>query len=47
MSNRDPKAFPHPYDDVWVSELQVLQSGAGFYLGRLCWSAEHGGMVEP
>ena len=47
MSERDLRAFPHPHGDVWVSDLQVLQSAAGFYLGRLCWSEECDGLVEP
>ena len=47
MSGRDPKAFPHRHQDVWVSDLRVLRSGAGFYLGRLSWTEECGGLVEP
>lgn len=47
MGTRDPKAFPHQLGDVWVSDLQVLRSGAGFYLGRMCWSEDCGGLIEP
>lgn len=33
-------------EDLCVTLRRVLRSGAGFYIGRLCWNQE-GGYTEP
>ena len=42
----DRARFPHEADDCFYSDLKVLESNAGFYIGRTCWDKE-GGFEEP
>jgi hypothetical protein len=45
--DRDPKRFPHRHPAGYYSGLEVCESGAGFYIGRMHWTPEYGGYVEP
>jgi hypothetical protein len=49
----DRVEFPHesrstdPKEKVYYSDLRVCQSGAGYYIGRMCWvEDEHGGYPD-
>ncbi len=43
--------FKTKIDDVWVTDLTVLRSNAGWYIGRMCWNEDadfdFGGFEEP
>ena len=39
---RIEERFPHVVGDTRYSQLQVLSSNAGFFIGRLCWVEEDG-----
>jgi hypothetical protein len=51
----DGKKFPYaakssdPDEQLYYSELQVLMSFAGYYIGRMCWVEDKklGGYPEP
>jgi|VirMetMinimDraft_7_1064189.scaffolds.fasta_scaffold00928_12 hypothetical protein len=43
---KDGVQFPMTFDDIPVSDLQCLQSAAGWYIGRVCWNDEFG-FIEP
>jgi len=45
--DRDAKRFSVKADGGWYGGLEVLRSGAGYYIGRLFWSPECGGYIEP
>ena len=47
MSERDESKFKTKTGDCWVTDLEVLQSGGGFYIGRMCWSEDCDGLEEP
>ena len=42
----DRREFPTEMKDCYVSNLKVMRSGAGYYLGRTCIDKEHG-FEEP
>jgi len=42
----DRKRFPIEQKDCYVSNLQVMNTPAGYYLGRTCWDKENG-FEEP
>lgn len=44
---RDEKRFKNKIGDVWVSDLEVCKSAAGYYIGRMCWNEEFNGFEEP
>jgi hypothetical protein len=44
---RKPNDFPITIDGMPVSELHVMQSGAGYYIGRSCLDPDCGGMEVP
>lgn len=44
---RDAKRFIYPSGDGFYSGLEVCQSGAGFYIGRMHWNLDMGGFIEP
>lgn len=37
----DRKKFPHEDAECFYSDLKVMRSPAGHYLGRSCWDKEH------
>lgn len=42
----DRKKFPHEDKECFYSDLKVMRSPAGHYLGRSCWDKELG-FEEP
>ena len=48
MGSRDEKRFHLPgFEGGFLSDLEVLHSHAGYYIGRMHWSPDYGGFVEP
>ena len=46
MREADQTRFPHKAGDICYSDLKVLNSMAGFYIGRTCWDPDPG-FEEP
>lgn len=38
----DREEWPIEHDDCFVSSLKVCQSGAGYYIGRMCLDKQRG-----
>lgn len=42
MTDFNPQDFPNEFGGDRVSDLKVMQSGAGYYIGRSYWDEEFG-----
>lgn len=42
MSECDRSIYKHDGGDYFYTDLKVMKSHAGWYLGRLCWDKKHG-----
>ena len=42
MSEFDEKLYPNTFNGDRVSDLKVMKSGAGYYIGRSYWDEEFG-----
>lgn len=38
----DPDLYPNEFDGLRVSDLKVMKSGAGYYIGRSYWDEDYG-----
>ncbi len=46
-NGKAPAGHPHWIEDCWVSDLKVMRSAAGHYIGRSCVDPEMGGGAMP
>ena len=42
MTDVDRKKFLHEREDYFYTDLKVMKSPAGYYLGRTCWDKKDG-----